>query len=223
MISILLATTGRPDMAEACVRGVFETAESYEVEVIAAVDVDSTTVARLSAVDRDRVTISYAHHYRGCSRAWNDALRLSKGDPVVLAADDLEWHLGWLENGLERLSQLPGGWGLVGFNDGHWGEELATHYLVSRRFIVEVLGGVIAWECYRHSFNDVEITERAKRAGRYAWCEDARVHHSHWLFGGRPQDATDARNLTDYSASQAVYMQRAAAGFPNDYEPVIAA
>jgi hypothetical protein len=59
---------------------------------------------------------------------------------------------------------------------------------MSRRFVVEVLGGVIAWDCYRHSFNDREANARAIAAGRYAWCEDARVYHRHWIFGDRPQD-----------------------------------
>ena len=111
---------------------------------------------------------------------------------------------------------------MVGFNDGHWdGGELSTHYLMSRRFIVEVLGGVIAWECYHHSFNDVEMCERARNAARYRWAEGARVYHSHWLFGDRPQDETDQRNLPLHGESQQVFMDRRAAGFPNDYAPVI--
>jgi hypothetical protein len=36
------------------------------------------------------------------------------------------------------------------------------------------------------------------RAGRYAWCENARVLHRHWLFGDRPQDATDTRLLGEH-------------------------
>jgi hypothetical protein len=106
-------------------------------------------------------------------------------------------------SGPQTLSAFPDGWGFVGFNDGHWGEELSTHYLMSRRFIVEHFGGVIAWDCYRHSFNDREANERARRAGRYAWCEDAHVLHRHWIFGDRPQDATDARLLGEHRSRSA--------------------
>jgi hypothetical protein len=95
--------------------------------------------------------------------------------------------------------------------------------MVSRRLIREAFGGVIAWEHYEHSFHDVEANERARRAGRYAWCADAHVKHTHWLFGDRPQDPTDTRNLGGHPASAQQFAQRQAAGFPNDFPPVITA
>jgi Glycosyl transferase family 2 len=212
-------------MAERCVNTLIDTTSPYPIDLCLAIDNDQETAERLLDIEdyplRFDIACSYEENYRGCSKAWNDALSLSKGDPVVLAADDLEWQPGWLENALQCLSRFPDGWGFVGFNDGHWNQDLSTHYLVSRRFIVEVLGGVIAWEHYRHSFNDVEINERAKQADRYVWCEDARVYHSHWLFGDRPQDHTDARSLPDHPRSQQMFLQRQAAGFPSDYPAVI--
>lgn len=224
MISILLATTGRPDMAQAMVESLSATTQDHDVELVAAVDNDEETVRRIEAVSRhDRldVFIDHSRDYRGCSRAWNAALALSKGDCVVLAADDLAWQPGWLDAALATLAEFPDEWGMVGFNDGHWGAELSTHYLMSRRFVIEVLGGVVAWEAYTHSFNDVEANERAKRAGRYAWCEGAHVRHNHWLFGDRTQDDTDTRSLPGHPESAAIYAQREAAGFPNDHEAVI--
>jgi GT2 family glycosyltransferase len=167
------------------------------------------------------VVLAGSDRVRGCSRAWNDALAASTGDPVVLAADDLVFQPGWLDAALEEMERFDGGWGLVGFNDGHFGEELSTHYMVSKRLIREHFGGVIAWECYHHSFNDREANERAKRAGRYVWCRDARVHHSHWLFGDRLQDATDLRHLPRHPESEATFSARMAAGFPNNFDPAI--
>ena len=218
MISVLLPTTGRPDMALRCVRELRETTRGHDLEIVAAVDADLLTCdALVDQVD----TLLYSAEYRGCSRAWNDALAASNGDPVVFAADDLRWAPGWLDASLSTLYAFDGGWGLVGFNDGHWDAELSTHYLMSRQFIIEVLGGVIAWEFYEHSFNDLEVNERAKQAGRYAWCEHAHVTHEHWLFGTRPQDATDTRKLAAHTASERRFHERQAAGFPSDYEPVI--
>lgn len=224
MISILLATTGRPDMAQAMAESLAATTHDHDVELVAAIDADGETLRRLLAIDgHDRFSFrsTVRAEYRGCSRAWNDALAMSRGDQVVLAADDLVFQDGWLDAALETLAGFPGGWGMVGFNDGHWGSELSTHYLMSRRFVIEVLGGVVAWPCYQHSFNDVEANERAKRAGRYAWCEDARVLHNHWLFGDRPQDHTDMRSLPGHSESANIYARRAAAGFPDEFEAVI--
>lgn len=219
-VSVLLATMGRPDKFAPFVKNVRETTEGHEVEIVAAVDGPGAHAITLSelgcVVDHSLVT-------RGSSRAWNDALAASTGDPVVLAADDLEWQPGWLDAALTCLSGFPDGWGFVGFNDGHWGPELSTHYLMSRRLIVEVFGGVVAWEHYSHSFNDREANARAQAAGRYVWCEEARVYHHHWIFGDRPQDETDTRLLEMHPWSERVFMQRQAAGFPNDFEARITA
>lgn len=213
MISILFASTGRPERAANCLRGLRDSVGSHSVEVVAAVDADRETEKAIGPfVDK----LLYSDTYRGCSQAWNDCLAESTGDPVVLAADDLVWEFGWLDKALDALAEFDDGWGLVGFNDGQWNEDLSTHYLMSRRFVIEVLGGVVAWPCYKHSFTDLETTERAKRAGRYKWCAEAHVRHDHWLFGGRVQDGTDTRTLGLHPESAEAYRQRAAAGFPND-------
>ncbi len=220
MISVLLPTTGRPDRAESCLRRLRETTVGHELEVVAAVDADPETARRIEGL-ADVLIVS--PEYRGCSAGWNACLAESAGDPVVFAADDLIWGEGWLDAALAGLERFDDGWGLVGFNDGHWDAELSTHYLMSRRFIVEVLGGVVAWDFYKHSFNDLEVNERAKRAGRYHWEPEARVTHEHWIFGDRPQDATDTRTLGGHDDAQEIYRRRAAAGFPTDYPPVITA
>lgn len=219
-VSILFATTGRPDQARNCLRNLHDSVGTQRIEVVAAVDHDRETKSFIRPfVDR----LLYSEEYRGCSRAWNDCLAEASGDPVVLAADDLVFESGWLDRALEALAEFDGGWGLVGFNDGHWTADLSTHYLMSRRFVVEVLGGVVAWDCYRHSFNDVETNDRAKAAGRYKWCESARVRHLHWTYGERHRDDTDNRSLGEHGESAQRYRERLAAGFPNDFEPVIAA
>jgi glycosyltransferase involved in cell wall biosynthesis len=217
-VSVLLATMGRPEKAVAFVHGLRATTEGHDVEIVVAIDGPAEDAQRLRDLG---CVVDHSLELRGCSRAWNDALRLATGDPVVLAADDLEWQDGWLDAALKRLAEFPDGWGFVGFNDGHWGEELSTHYLMSRRFVTECLGGVIAWDCYRHSFNDREANARARLAGRYAWCAEARVAHRHWIFGERPQDPTDTRLLGEHPESQLAFDEREAAGFPNDYLAVI--
>ena len=227
MISVLLATTGRPDMVEEFVASLVQTTGGYHLELVVTVDQDPETVRGLQALAlpaRVHLLIDHKPELRGSSKAWNDALALSTGDPVILAGDDLEFQPGWLDAAKRAMRSLPQGWGVVGFNDGHWSGgdgDFATHYMVSRRFILDYLGGVIAWECYTHSFNDVEMTQRARNARRYVWAEDARVYHSHWLFGDREQDDTDRRNLARHGESQRVYLERQRAGFPIDHAPAI--
>jgi len=223
-VSMLLATTGRAEMAETCIRSLAATTCGHRVELVAAIDADTETRDRLQSLPTPEnltIVLDYQDDYRGCSRAWNDALATCAGDPVVLAADDLVFQAGWLDAALAELASFEDGWGFVGFNDGHWGPELSTHYMMSRRFVTEILGGVVAWEGYRHSFNDREANARAIAAGRYAWCENARVLHRHWIFGDRAQDPTDTRQLGLHPDSERIFHERAAAGFPNDYEAVI--
>lgn len=226
MISVLLPTTGRPDMAAAMVESLRATTQGHEVEVLAEIDADADTYNRLAALPGSpdfRICLHLFPSYRGNSAAWNEALRRSKGELILFGADDLEFTEGWLEAALGARESLPDQWGMVGLNDGHHGAELATHYLLDRRFVIEVLGGVVAWPFYPHSFNDLETNDRARAAGRYVWAEAALVRHSHWIFGDRPQDATDTRTLGDHPEARATYERRKAAGFPTDYDPVITA
>jgi glycosyltransferase involved in cell wall biosynthesis len=219
MISVLLPTLNRVELCLQTLRSLQVTAPGAEVCLVA--DGDPTILRR--AVDE--IELPFVTNWRPDPRtnvvAWNTALEMATRELIVFAADDLEFCPGWLEAATEQMQRFDGGWGMVGFNDGHWGAELATHYLLHRRFICEVLGGRVAWPCYRHSFNDLETNDRAKLAGRYSWAKQAHVLHRHWLFGDRPQDSTDVLTLGDHSVAEARYRERAAQGFPNDWPPVI--
>ena len=77
MISVLLATTGRPDMVETFVASLIETTGGYDIELVVAVDADSETIDRLAEIDRPkrfRVVVDWRDRLRGPSKAWNDAL-----------------------------------------------------------------------------------------------------------------------------------------------------
>src|SRR4030095_11172309 len=74
---------------------------------------------------------------------WNLGLsRYPDYDAYVLGADDLWPESGWLDAALKKVLD---GYGLVGFNDGHTeGTALATHYLMTRAFLMRHHGGVLA-------------------------------------------------------------------------------
>jgi GT2 family glycosyltransferase len=217
-VSVLIPTTGRPELAQACVQGIRDTTQGLDVEIVLAVDHDDRSRELLEPLVE---ILDYSDDYRGCARAWNDALALCTGDLIVWTGDDVEWEPGWLTAAMDCEAEHPD-W-LIGLNDGITPPDRATHFLMSRRFIVDVLGGVVAWPEYLHSFHDLEICERARRAGRFVWCEQARLKHIHWLWGSRAQDDTDRRNLGGHPDSERQYALRAAAGFPNNYDPRIVA
>jgi glycosyltransferase involved in cell wall biosynthesis len=224
LTSIILPTTGRKDRAVTCIQGLIATTKDRDVEIIAVVDADPESRDAISkALHGVKHRLLYSDTLRGCSKAWNDGLAVAAGEYIVIAGDDLRWGDGWLDEAIKVMLTLGPKGGCVGLNDGHWNGavEVATHYMLSRDFIITVLGGVVAWEFYKHSYNDLEITERARAAGRYAWAEQAKVIHEHWLFGGREKDATDNLWLGQHGEATKIYEERKAAGFPCDYVPVI--
>lgn len=213
LISVILPTMGRPERARACVERVLATTDGYELQVIVAVDDDRQTLEIMQVLG---VTISYCIERRGKSQAWNDGLALARGDYIVSLADDVQVEPGWLR---EALVVMPEGGGLVGFNDTH--TRKPTHWIASRNWIIEGMGGVMAWPCYLTSHNDVETHERAVRAGRYAWAEKAIARHDHPIFDGREWDDTDRVSQAHWQESRDAFLRRAALDFPNDYEPVL--
>lgn len=218
LVSVLIPTTGRPQLAQACVQGIRDTTKDIPVEIVVAVDADPES-RRLLKPHVDRLL--YSKEYRGVAGAWNACLAKASGDLIVWTGDDVEWEAAWLDAAVAMEAEHPDC--LIGLNDGITPPDRATHFLMSRRFIIDVLGGVVAWPEYVHSFHDLEICERARRADRFRWCEDARITHVHWLWGHRAQDETDRRNLGGHPDSQRAYDLRTAAGFPNDCPPVISA
>jgi glycosyltransferase involved in cell wall biosynthesis len=78
-VSVLLATMGRPEKARACVQSIKDTAE--DVEIVVALDgPGAETLMEMGCV------VDHADEPRGSSKAWNDALALSTGDPVGSSA-----------------------------------------------------------------------------------------------------------------------------------------
>ena len=152
---------------------------------------------------------------QGPAHAWNEALKVCPdADIYILASDDVEFIPGWYEIALKALT------GLVGMNDGTGKYERtgwATQYMMTREFIIKYNGGVVACPHYRVDFTDVEICERAKRAGVFSYCPDALVVH-HW----RVNDDEGYREADKHrAAARKVYEARKAKGFPNDYEPIL--
>jgi 2-polyprenyl-3-methyl-5-hydroxy-6-metoxy-1,4-benzoquinol methylase len=69
--------------------------------------------------------------------------------------------------------------GLIGLNDTLWPDGmLATHWLASKA-LLPMLGGEFFHTGYNHLSCDNELTEMCRKAGKYYWCEIAKVVHDH--------------------------------------------
>ena len=157
----------------------------------------------------------------GPAYAWNTALRAAPDyDIYVLAADDLEFKEGWLENALQVLSSKLNGSGLVGFNDETGKFEragFATHYMMTRDFIIEHNGGVMVCPYYLCDFVDLEANARAKRAGKFAYSPNSHVPHYWRVVDDEGYRRADKRR----SKAKEVFITRKALGFPDDFERIL--
>lgn len=230
LVSVILPTTGRKDRALACIELLLQTTQGWPMEVDCPVDVDQESRDALreylrfcTAPNLQRWQVPFCDHYQGQPAAWNAGLKVSKGEYVVFAADDLRWTEGWLD---AAMACMPQGGGLVGFNDLHRTRAMkkeSTHYMATRRFIVEHLNGCIGFPHYKGACNDSEACARARRAGLYVPCYDAKVEHVHYNNGLRVMDATDMLWRSSKRKSLGEFARRRRLDFPNDFDPAITA
>ncbi len=219
MVSVVLPTKGRAAQAARCVERFLQTSRGYGVEVVVVTDEDPETVA---ACRDSGALVLDPPVSRGAIWAWNFGAAIAEGDVLVLGADDLWPMHGWCGEMLERMAAFPEGDGLVGFNDlARRGEELATHYAMSRRYCARYNGGVLACPKYRHFYIDNEANARAKRAGRFVWAEFAVLEHRHPAWQKAPVDAGYAARQPWIDGDAQTFFERAQAGFPDDFDPVV--
>jgi len=140
LVSVIFPTTGRKDRAVNCIKRLCETTQEHNIEIVCVVDADPQSRDALEKFMLDyqwshpgqliRQCVLYSGAYRGHVASWNSGLKECKGEYIVFAADDLWWGDRWLDIALATMRTFPDGWGLVGFNDTHYGEAIpCTHYI----------------------------------------------------------------------------------------------
>lgn len=134
-------------------------------------------------------------------------------DPFVfLGADDLNFHPGWFEAALARMSEAVA---VVGTNDlcnpRVIAGEHATHFLVRRDYLDQGTidePGKLLHEGYPHEWVDNEFIETAKHRGAYAHAFDSVVEHLHPMVGKAPMDELYAGQGQRMAAGRRVYRSR---------------
>lgn len=110
----------------------------------------------------------------------------TKYDWVVFLGDDTLLEANCIDNAL-NLAVKYNLW-LVGFNDGHG--QKATHWIANKRLLDRLENREFFFTGYIHNFCDDELRIITESLGKYAWCEDAKIIHSHPAFGTVPMDDT---------------------------------
>ena len=191
LTSVIIPSMGRPERLLNCIKGLYVTTLVHNVECIVIIDKDMDSV---DIMDKWPVKIIFNDERKGAIACWNMGLVASRGEYVVFAADDLAWHDDWLTNALFHLQNDLDGYGMVGFNDTHYKDGFATHYLASRCFIKHVFGGRIAFPIFEFYGNDTIANDLAVIAGRRYWCKECMVKHEHYIHKERKMDALDREN-----------------------------
>jgi len=223
MISIIVPSMYRPEQFRASIERLRETIKGFDVEIVAVVDGRCKPTLAVAA-ELQLLTI-YNEKHLGALVSWNRGLRVCSGDYVVTIADDTYCHDNWLEEALKSHSTLPEWSGIVGLNplwDEGYKKTHCCHFLADRKAIREVLGGVLFYETkYKHYCSDNETYDRAVKAGRYVASEKSVVEHKHWRHEKATKDIVYTLTEQYLASDYKVLRARRAAGYPNDFEPMI--
>ncbi len=217
-VSIITPSTRRPEQLRACIERLIETTQEHDVEIICVIDDCPDSLKALEGLPI--IVISNPKH-QGAGACWNQGSRIATGGAFVLGADDVIYHDGWLDAALAALDKL-GGSGMVGLNDLHVPEHaFATHHLMTRDFVIKYMGGCFVIPVYGHQFIDLEATARARRASKYIWARDAIVEHRHPAHKMAPNDFVYRLGGSHFARDRKTYQARLAAGWPDDFEPIL--
>lgn len=144
----------------------------------------------------------------------NQGIAATTEPTILLGADDLRFHPGWLEAAEALLSATIG---VVGTNDlcnpRTMRGEHATHFLVARWYAE--LGtadeeGKLLHEGYVHEYVDNELIATAKSRGAYAFARDSHVEHLHPMARKAAMDPLYAAAPQRMRQGRALFAQREA-------------
>lgn len=208
-VDIIIPTCNRPTKLESVLRHI-EQASPFAGVIVVTEDMASAELA-----DGHSAVAIYAEGTAPVK--WNFGVAASKADWFVLGTDDSYLQTGWWD---VALRANVGGY--VGLRDAadklhYWYE----HFMISREFCVIHAGGVLACPLYHHQYIDVEMTHRAIKAGCVASTPMVVCEHRHWTNSGAEMDDIYRRGRETFKQDQAIFQARRAAGFPDDFTPVV--
>ena len=204
-ISLLCPTRQRPNQALRLILTVLATADLPErVEVLFYIDADDPTreeyikqfQSRASDLQRLSRCLFIVGDPIGISKAWNELAEKSQGDLLIMAADDQVYNtVGWDTLLDEEIQKYPDRIFCMWFNEGHWGEQLCTFPIVSRQWYSTL--GYFTTGIFECLYDDLWITDLAKRVDRLHYIPDILTEHFHWSYGKSEIDATYERKQVD--------------------------
>lgn len=211
---MILPTRGRVGRARGVISRMLETARGLYIRVV-------TPDEELLDLESAWVSVTLSQEADTSIKAYNLGLSLSPDyDVYIVGADDLEAQDRWYENLLPFLD--PSRALLVGINDGIQNpSSYPTHFAVTRRFITDLNGGVLVCPHYWSWYADIEIWNRAVRAGAYSFANDSYLLHRHVNYTGAAKDETARRAERHQLNDSNIFEDRKLRGFPDDFQRIL--
>lgn len=212
LIAVLVPVLRRPHRVAPLVQSfrASTVAEDAQIYFIAQSS-DVEEVAAIRAVGLEPLLVGDSD--QSWARKINRGYERTKEPWMLLGADDLRFHRGWVD-AVRPMLRSPG---VIGTNDLGNPETAngnrSTHPLV-RRLYATICGTVderrkICHEGYHHNFPDTELVMTARCRSVYAHCSACIVEHLHPLWGKAPQDEVYKLGMSRWSDDQKLFHQRA--------------
>ena len=210
-VVIVVPVLGRPHRVLPTMRSVAAATPEPHRLLFAANRNDRAEVRALAAASANFILVAGAGTY---AEKINAAYGATDEPLLFLAADDLEFHRGWLT---AAADQLGAGVEVVGTNDLGNPRVLngthSTHSLVTRTYCDDPgatadTPGTVLHAGYRHLFCDDELVGVAQSRGVYAHAHGAVVEHLHPYFGKAPDDSTYSKGHRRAREDRATYDRR---------------
>jgi len=220
-LAILLPTIYRKEGLIRTIRSIKKTTQFHDYDIFIICEKDDTEAMFISQNEEHCYCTTCPKELQGPAYAWNVGLAYSETikqyDLYFLANDDDVFCDYWLDNAEKYIKR---GYGLVGVNDKSGKFEragFATHFLMTRDFVIDHNGGVVACPHYPVDFVDLELTMRGNNAGEFVYASEAVVKHL-WR---QTEDEAYKRADTRRKEARLIYLNRVKNNFPNDWKPII--
>lgn len=222
-IAIQIPVLNRPHRAGEVCSSIFANSQ-VEIEVLFICSPgDHAEYDACAATGEDILLVPWEPGPGDFARKHNLAFAHTEAPYVLLAADDLDFELGWDVRALEVAKRTHAG--VIGTNDDanplvKRGRH-ATHPIVSREYIERDGGtwhdgpGVVYCEAYSHQYVDTELVAVAIERRQWVFAHGSTVRHLHPMYphrgiGRTPMDETYKKALADGSSDNELFRERQA-------------
>lgn len=192
LISVLVPSRGRPvDLIRMMVSAYKMAVHERSVEFVVRLDDDDPK--KVGYFTPPVKGVKYITGPRTLlSECWNECYAQASGEILMHAGDDITFNTpGWDVRVREEFAKIPDRIGLVFADDLSTNfPDLATHGFLHRRWVETV--GYFLPPLFSSDWNDVWISEVAKKIGRLVPMGDVVIEHHHYTFGKAERDQTHA-------------------------------